>query len=315
MNQATLHFGGAPSPSEAIMRLRKRRLRHRAGRTAPACARIRPCVLHRFCSVVCLPGLARTVTDFDGLGQLLANGQAPRRVLAIDSRGRGLSEYDRNPENYNVAVELGDVITTLTALDVGPAVFVGSSRGGILTMLLGVAHPTAIAGAVLHDIGPVIEQQGLVRIKGYVGKLPQPRNYTEGAEILRRLFSAQFPRYGEEQWRVAAQRTWKTDGNALTTAYDVRLAQTLASFDTERPLRALWNEFDSLSHVPLLVIRGANSDILSVATANEMAGRHPGMELIEVADEGHVPQFDRYLCDGVAEFAAKCDGLKPRRPD
>lgn len=186
MNQATLHFGGAPSPSEAHdcgrdvfvtaqdgLRLHVREYGMRAASVLP---------------VVCLPGLARTVTDFDGLGQLLANGQAPRRVLAINSRGRGLSEYDRNPENYNVAVELGDVITTLTALDVGPAVFVGSSRGGILTMLLGVAHPTAIAGAVLHDIGPVIEQQGLVRIKGYVGKLPQPRNYTEGAEILPAAF-------------------------------------------------------------------------------------------------------------------------------
>jgi len=148
--------------------------------------------------VVCLPGLARTVADFDALAPALANGRQPRRVIAIDSRGRGQSDYDSNPENYNLAVELGDVVTVLTALEIGAAVFVGSSRGGILTMLLGVAHPTAIAGAVLHDIGPVIEPKGLARIKSYVGKLPQPRNFAEGSEILRRLFDAQFPKLTAE---------------------------------------------------------------------------------------------------------------------
>ena len=130
--------------------------------------------------VVWPAGLARTVADFDALAPVLANGPMARRVIAIDSRRRGRSEYDSNLENYNVAVELGDVATVLTALGVDPAVFIGSSRGGILTMLLGVAHPTAIAGAVLHDIGPVIEQKGLARIKSYVGKLPQPRELHRG---------------------------------------------------------------------------------------------------------------------------------------
>jgi len=144
--------------------------------------------------VVCLPALTRTVSDFAALAQALANDMAhPRRVIAIDSRGRGQSDYDSNPDNYNLAVELADVATVLTALGVRPAVFIGSSRGGLLTMLMGVAHPTAIAGAVLNDIGPVIELKGLVRLKSYVGKLPTPRSFADGAEILRRLFGAQFP--------------------------------------------------------------------------------------------------------------------------
>ena len=168
-------------------------------------------------------------------------------MIAIDSRGRGQSEYDRNPENYNVAVELGDVATVLTALGIGPAVFIGSSRGGILTLLLGVAHPTAIAGAVLHDIGPVIEPKGLARIKSYVGKLPQPRNFADGADILRRLFDAQFPKLTAEQWLAAARRTWKIDDGEMVPTYDVRLARTLAEFDIERPLPPLWNEFDALA--------------------------------------------------------------------
>jgi len=257
--------------------------------------------------VVCLPGLARTVADFDGLAPALANGRPPRRVIAIDSRGRGQSDYDANADNYNLAVELGDVVTVLTALEIGAAVFVGSSRGGILAMLLGVAHPTAIAGAVLHDIGPVIEPKGLARIKSYVGKLPQPRSFAEGAEILRRLFDAQFPKLSAEQWLAAAQRTWKLDDGELVPTYDARLARTLAEFDIERPLPEMWNEFDALARVPILVIRGANSDILSAATVTAMRGRHPGMETIEVADQGHVPLFEGDVIARIAEFVAECE--------
>ncbi len=260
--------------------------------------------------VVCLPGLARTVGDFDALAPALANGRQPRRVIAIDSRGRGQSDYDGNPENYNLAVELGDVVTVLTALEIGRAVFVGSSRGGILTMLLGVAHPTAIAGVVLHDIGPVIDPKGLARIKSYIGKLPQPRNFAEGSEILRRLFDAQFPKLTAEQWLAAAQRTWKLDDGALLPTYDVRLARTLAEFDIERPLPSMWNEFDALVRVPILVIRGANSDILSAATVTAMHARHPNMDSIEVADQGHVPILDSPdLIHRIVEFVGCCDAV------
>ncbi len=261
--------------------------------------------------VVCLPGLARTIGDFDALAPALADSQQSRRVIAIDSRGRGHSDYDGNPENYNLAVELGDVVTVLTTLEIGQAVFIGSSRGGILTMLLGVAHPTAIAGVVLHDIGPVIEPNGLARIKSYVGKLPQPRNFAQGAEILRRLFDAQFPKLTAAQWHAAAQRTWKLEDGELLPTYDVRLARTLAEFDIERPLPPMWNEFDALARVPLLVIRGANSDILSAATVTAMRARHPNMDSIEVADQGHVPVLDSsHLIDRIAEFVVGCDGAR-----
>ena len=259
--------------------------------------------------VVCLPGLTRTVADFDTLAPALASDNPPRRVIAIDSRGRGQSDDDRNPENYNGAVELGDMVTVLTALEIGPAVFIGSSRGGILTMLLGVAHPGAVAGVVLHDIGPVIEPKGLARIKSYVGKLPQPRSFDEGAELLRRLFDAQFPTVTAEQWLAAARRTWKLDDGALVPTYDVRLARTLAELDIERQLPPMWNEFDALTRVPVMVIRGANSDILSAATVTAMRERHPGLETVEVADQGHVPALDTPdLIRRVAEFVSICDG-------
>jgi len=261
-------------------------------------------------AVICLPGLTRTVADFDALAPALSNSNS-RRVIALDSRGRGRSEYDRNPDNYNLLVELGDLVAVLTALAVGPAVFIGSSRGGLLAMQLAVAHPTAIAGIVLHDIGPVIEPKGLARLRSYVGKLPQPRSFAEGGDILRQLFHGQFPNLTAEQWLAAAQRGWQMRDGVLTPTYDVRLSRALATIDIERPLPPLWNEFDALARVPMLVIHGANSDILSAATVAAMAVRHAGMETIEVAGEGHVPLLEGDVIGRIVAFVATCDGAYP----
>ena len=163
--------------------------------------------------VVCLPGLARTAADFDVLAAALAGDtRTPRRVIALDSRGRGKSDYDRKPANYSLPVELADLLSVLTALAIAKAVFVGTSRGGILTMLLAAARPTAIAGCVLNDIGPVIDPKGLMRIKSYVGRMPRPASFHEGADILRRLFGSQFPKWSDDAWVAFARRTFKEFG-------------------------------------------------------------------------------------------------------
>jgi len=268
----------------------------------------------RASTVVCLPGLTRTTNDFIALAPPLTYGNPERRVVAVDSRGRGQSQYDPNPKNYNLAVELADVIAVLTQLQIGSAVFVGSSRGGILTMLLAAAHPEMIAGAVLHDIGPVIESQGVARIKSYVGKLGRPQSLQDGAEILRELFGTQFPKLTAAQWLGAAQRTWNVQDGKLVQTYDPALAETLADFDAEHPLPPLWTEFEALARVPVLVIRGANSDILSPATIREMQARHTHLEVIEVADQGHVPFLDTpELIDRIAAFVRRCEAAA--RPD
>jgi pimeloyl-ACP methyl ester carboxylesterase len=240
--------------------------------------------------VFCLPGLARTVADFEPLATTLADDRArPRRVLALDSRGRGKSEYDRKAANYTLEVELADLLAVLTALEIGKAVFVGTSRGGILIMLLGAARPTALAGCVLNDIGPVIEPEGLARIKGYVGRLPQPVSFKDGAVILRKLFGSQFTALQEGDWLAFARRTFREEGDRMVPNYDVRLATILQDVDLEQPLPTLWKEFDSLARVPMMVVRGGNSDILSGATVEAMRRRRASLELVTVPDQGHAP--------------------------
>ncbi len=256
--------------------------------------------------VVCLPGLARTTADFETLAEALA--AAGRRVVALDYRGRGRSDYDPDPTKYSLPVELGDVITVLMALECEPAVFVGTSRGGILTMLLAAVRPAAIAGAVLNDIGPVLEAEGLVRIKGYVGKLPTPASYDEAARILAKLFGAQFPKLSHNDWLKSAYRTYKDKDGVLIVDYDVALARALEDFDPAKPLPDLWPQFEALKPVPVMAIRGANSDLLSAATLNEMSKRHPGLETLVVPDQGHAPLLaDADVIDRIAAFVRRCE--------
>ncbi|MPZ59644.1 MAG: alpha/beta fold hydrolase [Rhizobiales bacterium] len=259
--------------------------------------------------VVCLPGLARTTADFDHLAAALTEASPPpRAIFALDYRGRGRSDYDRNPANYSFAVELNDLIAALTALEIGRAVFVGTSRGGLLTMLLAAARPAVIAGAILNDIGPVIEPKGLVRIKGYVGKLPQPTSFEDAATVLRRLFGAQFSALTDDDWRAFAERTFDERGGRLVPNYDPRLAETLRGVDVEQPLPALWNEFDALAAAPVTVIRGANSDILSPATVKAMRARHKTLKTIEVPGQGHAPLLaEPALIARIQAFIEACE--------
>ena len=265
--------------------------------------------------MICLPGLARTAEDFRELIEALAlSTAAPRRVIALDSRGRGLSEHDANPANYSVPIELGDVLAMLDATGTGRAVFVGTSRGGILTMAMGAARPRAVAGAVLNDIGPVIEMAGLLRIKNYVGRLPTPGSYEEAAGLLRAVMGAQFPAFDAAAWDLMARRTWfaidrqDSNGAGLEPRYDRALAKPLAAIDPAEPLPPLWAQFDALASAPLLVIRGEHSDILSRATLAAMRKRRRDLDVVEVAGQGHAPLLvDAATLAPIKAFVERCD--------
>jgi pimeloyl-ACP methyl ester carboxylesterase len=260
--------------------------------------------------VVCLPGLTRTAEDFATLAAALA---ADRRVLALDYRGRGRSDYDPNPEHYAIAVEAADVMTVLSGLAAAPAVVVGTSRGGLIAMTLAAAKPQLLAGVVLNDIGPVVEIEGMMRIKGYVGRLPQPASYQEGAEMLRRISGNQFPELGAAEWLAAAKRAWRMEGGRLVTTYDPLLARTLDGVSADKPFPTMWPQFDAMAPLPLLVVHGANSDVLSAATVAAMQARRPDMERLVVPDQGHAPLLaEPATIRPIAAFAARCDALRGR---
>jgi pimeloyl-ACP methyl ester carboxylesterase len=248
-------------------------------------------------SVVCLPGLGRTAADFHPLATALAaDATEPRYVLAPDYRGHGQSKYDRDPANYTVRAALADLSAVLTAL------------GGVLAMMLAVLRPTAIAGVILNDIGPVIEPPGLLRIKSYVGKLPTLRTFDEGAEILRWRFEAQFTKLAPQDWIAFARRTWREHRGRLVPDHDPRIARALQEVSLEQRLPTLWEQFDALAHVPLMVIRGHNSDMLAPTTVNAMLSRRGQLEVVVVPDQGHAPLLaEPKVISRIAAFAASCD--------
>jgi pimeloyl-ACP methyl ester carboxylesterase len=241
--------------------------------------------------VLCLPGLTRNGEDFDVVGRHIAQ-ETGRRVIALDSRGRGGSDYDPDWTHYDLQVELEDMLGVLTALGIEGAVFFGTSRGGLLTMLTGVARPEVLRGAILNDIGPVIEARGLARIRGYVGKLPSPADFPAAARLLRDVFGTQFTNLAPAQWERWARRSWREENGKLVARYDINIMRTLADLDLEQPMPDLWPVFETIKHVPLMVIRGELSELLTPATVARMVGEHPSARAHEVAYEGHAPLLE-----------------------
>ncbi len=260
--------------------------------------------------VVCLHGLSRSSADFHTLALALARDEkAPRRVVSLDYRGRGLSDRDPTWANYDIKVELDDLLQVLPAVGIGEAVFVGTSRGGLITMAMAPVRPAAIRGVVLNDIGPVIDAQGMIRIRSYVGKMPTPRNWDEAAEVLRTVMGGQFPAFDDAAWRGYAERTWTQDKDGrFRPLADPALARTLEQLDLEAPMPVLWPLFEALRHAPVLAIRGERSDLLSDKTLNDMARRHPACETHVVRNEGHAPPLEsRDIITRIAHLCRRAD--------
>ncbi|KAB0265847.1 alpha/beta fold hydrolase [Microvirga brassicacearum] len=253
--------------------------------------------------VICLPGLTRTSGDFHELATVLSTEAThPRRVLSIDYRGRGRSDWDRDWSHYDVRVETNDLLQVLIATGITEAIFIGTSRGGLIGMALGAIKPSLIRGVVLNDIGPVIEGKGVARIKGYVGKLPPPRNLGEAGQILKQISEAQFPKYTDAQWRHLAEGTWREEKGRLVLRYDPALMKMLDAIDLGMPLPDLWPLFEGLGKFPVLAIRGANSDMLSAQTLRLMAEAHPRLTALTAPDEGHAPAIEGKIAGAIIEF-------------
>ncbi len=241
-------------------------------------------------TIVCLPGLTRNARDFHELALLLsADIGSTHRVIALDYRGRGLSDRDENKTNYNLAVESGDVIAACSVLGIDRAIFIGTSRGGLIMHLLGAIKPELIVGIILNDIGPVIEPAGLMAIRDYLNRDRKPRSWNDAVDILRENHEAAFPALSPRDWEDMAHAIYLNQNGIPVGDYDTDIAEQLKKLDFSNPLPDLWPQFQGLRSIPLLLVRGENSNLLSRQTADEMAKRHPDMVQITAKGQGHAP--------------------------
>jgi pimeloyl-ACP methyl ester carboxylesterase len=257
---------------------------------------------------VCLAGLTRNSRDFHDIASVLARqDETGRDVFCLDYRGRGRSQADPNWKNYSILVELNDVLDFMTMKGLDRAAIVGTSRGGLITMLMGVLRPNALGAAVLNDIGPVIERQGLARIVAYVGRVPLPADWEEATQLVQEMNRRQFTAIRTEEWGDIARQVFNDDNGLPASAYDPQLAKAISVMDGPTP--ELWPQFAALAHVPVLVIRGENSDILSQKTVEEMHARHPRLATVAVRGQGHAPLLrDAPTVGAIADFLARTDG-------
>lgn len=256
--------------------------------------------------VLCLPGLTRNSRDFHDIAVALSSGNDARDVYALDYRGRGRSQHDPDWRNYRVPIEMLDVQDLIVLLGLERPAIIGTSRGGLITMVLAAARPSAVGAVVLNDIGPVIERDGLTRIAGYIGSTPLPSTWEDATRQVAELNRRAFPAVPEEQWAEVARQWLNDDKGYPAPGYDPELAKSFSAADGPSP--ALWPQFTALTRVPLLILRGEHSDILSEATLQAMCERHPECAAHTVPGQGHAPLLkDTRTITAVANFLANVD--------
>lgn len=238
--------------------------------------------------VVCLAGLTRNSRDFHRIALTLAD--QGRRVVTLDYRGRGLSDRDPDGANYTIGREARDVIVAQRALDIDRAIFIGTSRGGLILHVLPALMAGLIAACVLNDVGPVIEPEGLRGIRDYLAKRTEPADFDEAARGLKAVHGADFPALADGDWTDMAHAIYRQTDGRIVADFDPALIAPLAAMDFEQPLPDLWPQFEALRGIPMLIVRGENSRLLSEQVAGEMVRRHEGgAELIMAHGQGHAP--------------------------
>jgi pimeloyl-ACP methyl ester carboxylesterase len=235
--------------------------------------------------LLCLSGLTRTMADFDYLRPHLP----PLRLIRMDYRGRGASGWS-GAATYTVAQEGADALALLDHLGVQKAAIFGTSRGGLIGMYLAAVAKDRLLGLCLNDVGPVIEKQGLTRIFDYLGRNPTAKTHAELAAKLPSLMGG-FSHVPPSRWLQEAQLHYRQSPDGLRITYDPELRQAfLAAFNGPAP--DLWPLFDACAGLPLALLRGENSDLLSIDTAQEMRRRRPDMLLASVPNRAHIPFLD-----------------------
>ncbi len=239
-------------------------------------------------AVLCLAGLTRTHRDFDDMLPYIKGA----RLIRMDYRGRGESDWDPNPQNYTVPIEARDAIELLDHLGVEKAAIIGSSRGGIIGMFLAATAKDRITGVLLNDVGPELDRADLSRIASYVGRNPPWRDYLEAAAKL----PDEMPGFDDiipERWAIEAVRQWRQTPDGLVNRYDPALRITTEA-TLNGPEVDMWPLFDAMNGLPVALLRGENSKLLSEAAVERMMERRPDIIFAEVMDRGHIPLLDEY---------------------
>lgn len=236
--------------------------------------------------VLCLSGLTRDSRDFDYVLPHLDGC----RVIRLDYRGRGKSDWADDHLTYTVPREAQDVLELLAHLRIDSLAVLGTSRGGLVAMGLAVGAPQVLRGVALNDIGPEIAAEGLDVIMGYLGRPPIWSNYEDAARDRPRVMRG-FANVPASRWRAEVEKFFDQTDDGLSLTYDPKLCDAVIEAGAQ-PMPDLWPMFDALQGKPLAIIRGANSDLLSSATLDEMARRRPDAHIAVVPDRGHVPFLD-----------------------
>lgn len=242
-------------------------------------------------ALLLMHGLTRNSADFEPLAKHFAGRY---RLIVPDQRGRGLSAYDSDPANYRPDVYAADMFALLDGLGIARVGLIGTSMGGLMAMIMAMVQPERIAAIVLNDVGPQIEPSGLARIQAYVGPSQDSADWNEAAAHCATVNGAALPDFGEDDWLAFAKRVChETPDGRVRFTYDPAIALSTAGEQPATVPPDLWPLWDRLAAMPVLVLRGAHSDVLSAATVAEMSRRHAGVfTAIEVPGRGHAPILD-----------------------
>ena len=239
--------------------------------------------------VLCLPGLTRNMEDFEPVVRDFADSA---RIIRMDFRGRGASDYAEDFTTYSVLQEAQDVLALLDHLGLEKVAILGTSRGGLVAMMLAAMARDRLSGVFLNDVGPVVSTQGLSVIMSYIGKPPSFSSLAEAAAAMPAIYP-DFHDVPASTWADMARRIYREEEGALKLRYDPKLRDAVApAFEPDAEAPDLWPLFDAMAGLPLAVLRGISSNILSAETAAEMRQRRPDMRFVELAGRGHVPFLD-----------------------
>ena len=238
--------------------------------------------------VLLMHGLSRNSRDFEVLADRLSTRY---RVLVAEQRGRGRSEWDTDPAHYAIPHYVRDMFTLLQAANVNRVATVGTSMGGLMAMVMNSAMPGVFSHVVLNDIGPELCDDGLNRIKAYVGQGKPVNNWAEAVAYNRRINEVAFPTLSDEGWEEFTRQIFKEIDGVPVVDYDPRIAEAVNAADSDAVPPDFWPVFDLLARQPLMLIRGALSDLLDTQITAEMQRRVPSMSYLEVADVGHAPML------------------------